>query len=103
MWVPRDEKSAWTSLGLQRLSRNCLDTSDSLSIMSLKKLVLSYLLSSGHLKKQVVRLRCSGHPKSSGGIMQPTGVLESTKATKNPLKELLTFGQSMWLDYIRRD
>jgi transaldolase len=34
--------------------------------------------------------------------MQPTGVLETAKAT-NPLKELLRFGQSMWLDYIRRD
>jgi transaldolase / glucose-6-phosphate isomerase len=34
-------------------------------------------------------------------FMQPTGVLE--KATKNPLKELLNYGQSMWLDYIRRD
>jgi transaldolase/glucose-6-phosphate isomerase len=33
--------------------------------------------------------------------MQPTGVLEATKA--NPLKELLNYGQSMWLDYIRRD
>jgi transaldolase/glucose-6-phosphate isomerase len=35
--------------------------------------------------------------------MQPTGILENSKATKNPLKELLTYGQSMWLDYIRRD
>ena len=35
--------------------------------------------------------------------MQPTGVLENSKATKNPLKDLLTYGQSMWLDYIRRD
>jgi transaldolase/glucose-6-phosphate isomerase len=35
--------------------------------------------------------------------MQPTGVIENSKATKNPLKELLTYGQSMWLDYIRRD
>ncbi len=35
--------------------------------------------------------------------MQPTGVLESSKATKNPLKDLLKNGQSMWLDYIRRD
>ncbi len=35
--------------------------------------------------------------------MQPTGVLETSKPTKNPLKELLKFGQSMWLDYIRRD
>jgi transaldolase/glucose-6-phosphate isomerase len=34
--------------------------------------------------------------------MQPTGVLESAKAT-NPLKDLLKFGQSVWLDYIRRD
>jgi transaldolase/glucose-6-phosphate isomerase len=34
--------------------------------------------------------------------MQPTGVLESAKVT-NPLKALLSFGQSMWLDYIRRD
>jgi transaldolase/glucose-6-phosphate isomerase len=33
--------------------------------------------------------------------MQPTGVLETAKA--NPLKELLSYGQSMWLDYIRRD
>jgi transaldolase / glucose-6-phosphate isomerase len=35
--------------------------------------------------------------------MQPTGVVENTKGTKNPLKELLSYGQSMWLDYIRRD
>jgi transaldolase/glucose-6-phosphate isomerase len=35
-------------------------------------------------------------------IMQPTGVLETSKAT-NPLHALLTYGQSMWLDYIRRD
>jgi transaldolase/glucose-6-phosphate isomerase len=35
--------------------------------------------------------------------MQPTGILENSKATKNPLKELLAYGQSMWLDYIRRD
>lgn len=35
--------------------------------------------------------------------MEPTGVLEHAKATKNPLKQLLDYGQSMWLDYIRRD
>ena len=35
--------------------------------------------------------------------MQPTGVLDNSKATKNPLKDLLSYGQSMWLDYIRRD
>jgi transaldolase / glucose-6-phosphate isomerase len=35
--------------------------------------------------------------------MQPTGILENAKATKNPLKELLNYGQAMWLDYIRRD
>jgi transaldolase/glucose-6-phosphate isomerase len=34
--------------------------------------------------------------------MQPTGVLETSKAT-NPLLALLGYGQSMWLDYIRRD
>ncbi len=34
--------------------------------------------------------------------MQPSGVLETSKAT-NPLKALLDYGQSMWLDYIRRD
>jgi transaldolase len=34
--------------------------------------------------------------------MQPVGVLETAKKT-NPLKDLLTFGQSVWLDYIRRD
>lgn len=35
--------------------------------------------------------------------MQPTGILEKSAAVKNPLKELLKYGQSMWLDYIRRD
>ena len=35
--------------------------------------------------------------------MQPTGVLEKTARVANPLKELLRYGQSMWLDYIRRD
>lgn len=34
--------------------------------------------------------------------MQPTGVLETSRVT-NPVKELLNYGQSMWLDYIRRD
>jgi len=34
--------------------------------------------------------------------MQPTGVLETSKATK-PLRALLECGQSVWLDYIRRD
>src|SRR5438270_5413638 len=33
--------------------------------------------------------------------MQPTGVLETAKAT-NPLRDLLKSGQSVWLDYIRR-
>src|SRR5581483_4566693 len=33
--------------------------------------------------------------------MQPTGVLDTAKAT-NPCKELLNYGQSIWLDYIRR-
>src|ERR1051326_2824129 len=36
-------------------------------------------------------------------LMQPTGILENAKGTKNPLKQLLDYGQSMWLDYIRRD
>ena len=35
--------------------------------------------------------------------MQPTGVLEKSAQVTNPLKELLKYGQSMWLDYIRRD
>jgi transaldolase / glucose-6-phosphate isomerase len=35
--------------------------------------------------------------------VQPTGVIENSKATKNPLRDLLNYGQSMWLDYIRRD
>jgi len=35
--------------------------------------------------------------------MQPTGVLDKAKATKSPLQQLLHYGQSMWLDYIRRD
>ncbi|MFZ0135941.1 MAG: transaldolase [Candidatus Sulfotelmatobacter sp.] len=34
--------------------------------------------------------------------MPPTGVLETSK-TANPLLGLLSYGQSMWLDYIRRD
>ena len=31
-----------------------------------------------------------------------TGIIETAKAT-NPLKDLLKYGQSVWLDYIRRD
>ena len=38
----------------------------------------------------------------SEAFMQPTGILETEKAV-NPLKHLLKFGQSIWLDYIRRD
>ncbi len=34
--------------------------------------------------------------------MNPVGTLETAKAV-NPLKQLQTFGQSIWLDYIRRD
>jgi transaldolase / glucose-6-phosphate isomerase len=34
--------------------------------------------------------------------MNPVGTLETAKAT-NPLTQLQTFGQSIWLDYIRRD
>jgi transaldolase / glucose-6-phosphate isomerase len=34
--------------------------------------------------------------------MNPVGTLESAKAV-NPLTQLQTFGQSLWLDYIRRD
>src|SRR6202047_3167533 len=34
--------------------------------------------------------------------MQPVGVLETAKAT-NPLKDLLKFGQSVCVDYIRRE
>jgi len=34
--------------------------------------------------------------------MNPAGTLETGKAV-NPLKQLQTFGQSIWLDYIRRD
>ncbi len=34
--------------------------------------------------------------------MQPAGILETAKAT-NPLKHLQKYGQSVWLDYIRRN
>src|SRR5213594_3915959 len=34
--------------------------------------------------------------------MQQAGILETAKAT-NPLKELQKYGQSVWLDYIRRN
>ena len=34
--------------------------------------------------------------------MQPTGIVDTAKST-NALKDLLKFGQSLWLDYIRRD
>src|ERR1700757_4120049 len=34
--------------------------------------------------------------------MNPVGTIESAKAV-NPLKELLKYGQSVWLDYIRRN
>jgi transaldolase/glucose-6-phosphate isomerase len=48
------------------------------------------------------RIAISAVASSGEILMQPTGVLESAKVT-NPLKALLSFGQSMWLDYIRRD
>ena len=32
--------------------------------------------------------------------MNPVGTLETAKAV-NPLIQLLTFGQSIWIDYIR--
>src|SRR4030088_1222434 len=35
-------------------------------------------------------------------VMNPVGTLEAAKAV-NPLVQLQTFGQSIWLDYIRRD
>jgi transaldolase / glucose-6-phosphate isomerase len=35
--------------------------------------------------------------------MQPTGVLEKNAKVTSRLNELLKYGQSMWLDYIRRD
>src|ERR1035438_7478407 len=35
-------------------------------------------------------------------FMNPVDTLETAKAA-NPLKQLLTFGQSIWLDYIRLD
>jgi len=34
--------------------------------------------------------------------MQPSGILETAKAT-NPVKDLQRYGQSIWLDYIRRN
>src|SRR5215467_10947396 len=42
------------------------------------------------------------HELTLRGPMPPTGILDTAKAT-NPLKDLLKFGQSVWLDYIRRD
>src|ERR1700690_944726 len=35
-------------------------------------------------------------------VMNPVETLETAKAA-NPLTQLQTFGQSIWLDYIRRD
>src|SRR4029079_4747321 len=49
--------------------------------------------------------QCAARGEQTTGhalYMQPTGVRENAKAT-NPLKDLLKFGQSVWLDYIRRD
>src|ERR1700758_4918420 len=44
----------------------------------------------------------SGRFSQAGDIMNPVGTLETAKAA-NPLKQLESFGQSIWLDYIRRD
>src|ERR1700688_1536381 len=49
-----------------------------------------------------MRITTSAVDSSGEIIMQPTGILETSKTT-NPLQALLSFGQSMWLDYIRRD
>src|ERR1700691_5609075 len=35
-------------------------------------------------------------------VMNPVSTLETAKAA-NPLTQLQSFGQSIWLDYIRRD
>src|SRR5580704_12442614 len=39
---------------------------------------------------------------SRGEVPLAIGILETAKAT-NPLRDLLKYGQSVWLDYIRRD
>jgi transaldolase / glucose-6-phosphate isomerase len=38
-----------------------------------------------------------------GTTVKPTTPSDSGKPAQNPLKELIKFGQSVWLDYIRRD
>ncbi len=38
-----------------------------------------------------------------GTTVKPTTPSDAGKPTQNPLKELTKFGQSVWLDYIRRD
>jgi transaldolase len=38
-----------------------------------------------------------------GTTVKPTTPSDSGKPAQNPLKELTKFGQSVWLDYIRRD
>jgi hypothetical protein len=35
--------------------------------------------------------------------VNPTSAANAGKPAQNPLKELIKFGQSVWLDYIRRD
>src|SRR5271168_5006959 len=35
--------------------------------------------------------------------VRPTTPSDAGKPAQNPLKELIKFGQSIWLDYIRRD
>src|ERR1700726_1437022 len=36
-------------------------------------------------------------------MVNSTSAADAGKSAQNPLKELLKFGQSVWLDYIRRD
>ena len=38
-----------------------------------------------------------------GTTVKPTTPSDAGKPAQNPLKELIKFGQSVWLDYIRRD
>ena len=96
---PKDTLSACDSFGgsapLKDLQKKFGFTVDAVIKSAREQVSRKALISRARAHKPVLQ-------KVQEMIMNPVGTLETTKAA-NPLTQLQTFGQSIWLDYIRRD
>src|SRR4030088_3820950 len=52
-------------------------------------------------RRRTIRMKLEGELKMTTSVK--TSDTEVSKSGKNPLKGLLAYGQSPWMDYIRRD